>query len=96
MGLRPFKIFYSYSAGIDFRRLNLTSKVDPHAGKVNIVNVYIFMLILNIPSLFKYIMKILSVRIMFNYVWFYMNQPVLHAYIFFITNKSVMTFNCVN
>ena len=26
--------FHSYSAGVDFRRRNLTSKVDPHTAKV--------------------------------------------------------------
>ena len=30
-----YKYVYSYSAGIDFRRQNLTSKVDPHAVRVN-------------------------------------------------------------
>ena len=29
MGLRPLQKNYSYSAGIDFRRQNLTSTVDP-------------------------------------------------------------------
>ena len=31
MGLRPLLMFYSFSAGIDFRCQNLTSKVDPRA-----------------------------------------------------------------
>ena len=37
MGLRPSEIFYSFSAGIDFRRQNLvlTSKVDSRAVRVD-------------------------------------------------------------
>ena len=30
------RVFNLYSAGIDFRRQNLTSKIDPHTVKVNI------------------------------------------------------------
>ena len=30
-----YKYFYSYSAGIDFRRQILTFKVDPRAARVN-------------------------------------------------------------
>ena len=33
-----YKYFYSYSAGIDFSRQNLTPKVDPRAVTVNIVS----------------------------------------------------------
>ena len=36
MGLWPLEISYSFSAGIDFRRQNLTSKVGPRAERVNI------------------------------------------------------------
>ena len=35
MGLRPLSIVYCFSAEIDFRRHNLTSKVDPRAVKGN-------------------------------------------------------------
>ena len=34
MGLRPLEIFYSFSAGIDFRRQILTFKVDSRAERV--------------------------------------------------------------
>ena len=30
-------MFYSYSAGIDFRRQILTSKVDPNTEKVKLI-----------------------------------------------------------
>ena len=33
-GYDNYKYFYSYSAGIDFSRQNLTSKVDPRAVRV--------------------------------------------------------------
>ena len=36
MGLWPLEISYSFSAGIDFRRQNLTSKVGSRAERVNI------------------------------------------------------------
>ena len=35
MGLRSLEVFYSYSVVIDFRRQNLTSKVDPRTVRVN-------------------------------------------------------------
>ena len=43
MGLRSLQKVNSYSAGIDFARRNLTSKVDPRA----VVNVQIFIIYLN-------------------------------------------------
>ena len=36
MGLRPLEIFYSFSAGIDFRRQILTYKDDPSTVRVNV------------------------------------------------------------
>ena len=38
MGLRPLYYVYSYSVGINFRRQNLTSKVDPRAVRVDPFN----------------------------------------------------------
>ena len=38
MGLRLLYIFISFSAGIDFRRQNLTSKVGPRTGKINMAD----------------------------------------------------------
>ena len=35
MGLRSLEIFYFYSAGTDFRRQILTTKVDPRTVSVN-------------------------------------------------------------
>ena len=37
VGLRPFEIFFSYSAGIDFSRQNLTSEVDLRAVRIKLV-----------------------------------------------------------
>ena len=34
MGLRPLEIFFSCSAGINFRRQILTTKVDPRTVRV--------------------------------------------------------------
>ena len=36
--LQPAHIFYSFSAGIDFRRHNLTSKIGPRAQRVKTFN----------------------------------------------------------
>ena len=36
IGLQPLIIFYSFCAGIDFRRQNLTSKVVPRTERVNV------------------------------------------------------------
>ena len=35
MGLRPLEMFNSFGAGTDFRRQNLTSKVDPRIERVD-------------------------------------------------------------
>ena len=37
-----YKCFWSYSAGIDFRRQNLTSKVGPRAERVITFSVCVF------------------------------------------------------
>ena len=34
MGLRPVEIFYSFSAGVEFRRQNLTSKFGSRTERV--------------------------------------------------------------
>ena len=39
-----YKYFQSYSAGIDFSRQNLTTKVDPRAVRVNPYNAEIFVM----------------------------------------------------
>ena len=35
MGSRAYKNVYSFSEGIDFKRQNLTSEIDPRAIRVN-------------------------------------------------------------
>ena len=37
MGLRPLEIIYFFSAGIDFRRPTLTSKVGPSTESVKVL-----------------------------------------------------------
>ena len=37
MGLRPLEIFYSFRAGIDFRRQILTSKVGPRFERAKLL-----------------------------------------------------------
>ena len=36
-------MFYSFSAGIDFRRQNLTSKVDPRAERVKALKYFTYL-----------------------------------------------------
>ena len=40
-----YKYSYSYSAGIDFRRQNLTTKVDPRAERVKLISMVCIKLI---------------------------------------------------
>ena len=41
MGMQPIEIFLLYRAGIDFRRQNLTSKVDPRAVRGKCFSEYV-------------------------------------------------------